>query len=82
MGRVGRNIKSVLYLMGLNLMSSWGVDFFLFLAERSEANSRASRACRVDLFEPRRDIVGMEQKSVEAVTFQMLALIQALIFSP
>ena len=24
MGRVGRNIKSVLYLMGLNLMLSWG----------------------------------------------------------
>ena len=46
------------------------------------SNSRASRARRVDIFEPRRDIVGMEQKSVEAVTFQMLALIQALILSP
>ena len=32
----------------------------------SYTNSRASRARRVDLFEPRRDIVGMEQKSVEA----------------
>ena len=34
--------------------------------ETPSYNSRASRARRVDLFEPRRDIVGMEQKSVEA----------------
>ena len=53
-----------------------GHFWFPFRPESSRHNSRASRsrARRVAIFEPQRDIVCMEQKSVEAATFQMLFL--------